>query len=172
MATVITTISGIAASRLSSPTRSSAPQTNSADEARTALNPGAGMPSSVKKSVTLSRPCSLPQPVPMNTTPSVRRASVGPRKERRSAMERKRVCRREMRFIGLLRRVEETPRGGRFRYAEYRGWSASVTASNAAQPWSVPGEVFLASDESDDMMCTSMYVDGGMTLHPELASGG
>lgn len=32
--------------------------------------------------------------------------------------------------------------------------------------------VFLASDESDYITGTSMYIDGGMTLYPEFASGG
>jgi glucose 1-dehydrogenase len=32
--------------------------------------------------------------------------------------------------------------------------------------------VWLASDDSDYVHGTSLYVDGGMTLHPEFADGG
>jgi hypothetical protein len=37
-----------------------------------------------------------------------------------------------MRFIGFSGRVEERSRGWRVRYRQYRGWSGSVTACNAA----------------------------------------
>src|SRR5919201_457880 len=136
IATIIVTISGIAASRLRSPMRSRAPQTNSAVEASTALNPGAGIPSSVKKSVTFGRLCSLPQPVPMKTTPSVRRAKVGPRKERRSAVERKAACAREMNPIRCFSvDVGWLSHGDPFCYSAK---TRSVTACNAAPPAAYP----------------------------------
>jgi len=68
-------------------------------EASSALKPGAGMPSSVKKPVTLSRSCSLPQPVPMKTAPSVSRARVGPIHDRRPAAERNAASARERRSM-------------------------------------------------------------------------
>src|SRR5712664_480161 len=150
IATVMTTISGSEARRLSSPTRSSVPQTSSAVDARTALKPGAGMPSSVKKSVTLSRPCSFPQPVPMKITPSVSRARVGPRKDSRSAMARNRDCARETMLMGCSgkRRPLRLPLRARGRCQhDYAASRRGVTrrrsslrrANSAAFPLRAPG---------------------------------
>ena len=45
-----------------------------------------------------------------------------------------------------------------------------VRSKRIGEPQDVGKAVFLASDDSDYI--TGMYVDGGMTRHPELASGG
>src|SRR5207245_3829788 len=67
--------------------------------ARTALKPGAGMRSSAKKPVILSRLCSFPQPVPTKTTPTATRVSVGGSQDRRSAAER---TKRRMRWTASM----------------------------------------------------------------------
>jgi glucose 1-dehydrogenase len=66
------------------------------------------------------------------------------------------------------------------KYAASKGGVMVMTKSLARElvPYRRIGEpedvgwaaVFLASDDSDYI--TGMYVDGGMTRHPELASGG
>jgi glucose 1-dehydrogenase len=45
-----------------------------------------------------------------------------------------------------------------------------VRYKRIGEPKDAGKAVFLASDDSDYI--TGMYVDGGMTRHPELASGG
>ena len=45
-----------------------------------------------------------------------------------------------------------------------------VRYKRIGEPKDAGKAVFLASDDSDYIM--GMYVDGGMTRHPELASGG
>ena len=118
IATIMVTISGIDASRLSKPTSRSDPQASSALDASKALKPGAGIPSSVKKPVTLSRSCSLPQPVPMKTTPSVSRARVGPIHDRRPAVERNAASARERRsMVCSVFEGEETSSGQGARYS-------------------------------------------------------
>src|SRR5215470_9659650 len=91
MATTIVPISGIAASRVKSPSRIRVPPTSSMPETRVACAAGKGIPSSVKKLVTCSRLCSLPHPVPRNTAPSDRRTASGPTQERPSSRVRTRV---------------------------------------------------------------------------------
>ncbi len=72
------------------------------------------------------------------------------------------------------------PWAGHVNYAASKGGVMVMMKSLAREP--VPykrigepedvgkAEVFFASDDSDYIR--GMYVDGGMTLHPELASGG
>ena len=74
MAITIVNPSGSATRRVPRPSRIARPPKNSVAAVSRALNPGAGMCSEVKKSVTSGIECSFPQPVPMNTSPTVSRA--------------------------------------------------------------------------------------------------
>jgi len=77
MATVMLTMSGTVARRVSRPTTRAVPHRSSLYPTRMAWKCGAGMPSEVKKPVTFSMLWTLPQPVDMKTRPTARRPSSG-----------------------------------------------------------------------------------------------
>src|SRR4051812_12935181 len=79
---------GRATSRVPSPARIRTPPKSSTPATSRAWKPGKGIPSVVKNSVTSGIECSFPQPVPMNTNPTVSRANAGPRNAPLSAVLR------------------------------------------------------------------------------------